>query len=136
MTKCLANKECLYVSKFDLCHFSMTSAYDSVADWETEMLNQSLCMYFEHVIIQILHMSHSNSSTIINKSKYFMKFPFNVHKNIAFKQVPCHSNIYPYSESNISTINKTNAVTTSWPVFVTACRFVSVILIKFILLAT
>jgi hypothetical protein len=32
------------MSKFDLCHFSMTSAHDSIADWETEMLNQSLYM--------------------------------------------------------------------------------------------
>jgi hypothetical protein len=45
MMKCLANKECFYMSKFDLCHFSMTFAHDSVTDWETEMLNQSLCMY-------------------------------------------------------------------------------------------
>lgn len=63
-----------------------------------------------------------------------MQSPFNVHKNIAFKQVPCSSNIYPYSESNISRMNKTNAVTTSWPVFVTACHFVYIILIKFNLL--
>jgi hypothetical protein len=65
-----------------------------------------------------------------------MQPPFNVLKNIAFKQVPCSSNIYSYTKSNISRMNKTNAVTTSWPVVITACHFVCIILIKFILMNT
>lgn len=65
-----------------------------------------------------------------------MQSPHIVHKNIAYKQIPCSSNNCLYSESNIPRMNKTNAVTTLWPAFVTAYHFVSIMLMKFVLLAT